>query len=81
LSTTLLTGMTGISLHMPWPLASVTWQYHPVLLSRLEALDNLVISTVFSVSTKLCLSSAKLIRRLQDSTDDKEQLAYLDTLV
>jgi hypothetical protein len=51
------------------------------LLSRLEALDNLVISTVFSVSTKLCLSSAKLIRRLQDSTDDKEQLAYLDTLV
>ena len=48
---------------------------------RLEALDNLVISTVFSVSTKLCMTSAKLIRRLQDATNDKEQLAYLDTLV
>ena len=40
-----------------------------------------MISTVFSVSTKLCMTSAKLIRRLQDSTNDKEQLAYLDTLV
>jgi hypothetical protein len=27
LSTTLSTGMTGSSLHMQWPLTSVTWQY------------------------------------------------------
>ena len=49
--------------------------------SKLEALDNLVISTIFSMSTKLCYSSGKLIRRMQEGTEDKEQLAYLDTLV
>jgi len=49
--------------------------------SKLEALDNLVISTIFSVSTKLCLTSGKLMRRLHEQTTDKEQLDYLDTLV
>jgi len=49
--------------------------------SRLETLDNLVISTIFSVSTKLCLTSGKLIRKLQENTTDKEQLTYLDTLL
>ena len=49
--------------------------------SKLEALDNLVISTIFSVSTKLCLTSSRLMRRLQEEATDKEQLDYLDTLV
>ena len=49
--------------------------------SKLEALDNLVISTIFSVSTKLCLTSSRLMRRLQEQATDKEQLDYLDTLV
>ena len=48
---------------------------------RLEALDNLVISTIFSISTKLCLTSGKVIRRLQEQTEDKEHVEYLDTLV
>ena len=49
--------------------------------NKLEALDNLVISTIFSVSAKLCLTSSTLMRRLQEQTTDKEQLDYLDTLV
>ena len=49
--------------------------------SKLEALDNLVISTIFSISTKLCLTSGKVIRRLQEQTEDKEHVEYLDTLV
>ena len=49
--------------------------------NKLEALDNLVISTIFSVSAKLCLTSSTLMRRLQEQTTDKEQMDYLDTLV
>ena len=49
--------------------------------NKLEALDNLVISTIFSVAAKLCLTSSTLMRRLQEQTTDKEQLDYLDTLV
>ena len=49
--------------------------------NKLEALDNLVISTIFSVSAKLCLTSSTLMRQLQEQTTDKEQLDYLDTLV
>ena len=48
---------------------------------KLEALDNLVISTIFSISAKLCLTSGKVIRRLQEQTEDKEHVEYLDTLV
>jgi hypothetical protein len=49
--------------------------------SKLEALDNLVISTIFSVSTKLCMMSGKLVRSLQERTSDKEEEAMLETLV
>lgn len=49
--------------------------------TKLEALDNLVISTIFSISAKLCLTSGKVIRRLQEQTEDKEHVEYLDTLV
>merc|ERR1719415_371047 len=49
--------------------------------NKLEALDNLVISTIFSVSAKLCLTSSTLMRRLQEQTTDKEQMDYLDTLL
>ena len=49
--------------------------------SKLEALDNLVISTIFSVSTKLCLLSGKLVKSLQERTSDKEEEAMLQTLV
>merc|ERR1719376_273036 len=49
--------------------------------SKLEALDNLVISTIFSISTKLCLTSGKVIKRLQEQTEDKEHVEYLDTLL
>ena len=49
--------------------------------SKLEALDNLVISTIFSVSTKLCLLSGKLVKNLQDRASDKEEEAMLQTLV
>lgn len=49
--------------------------------SKLEALDNLVISTIFSVSTKLCLLSGKLVKSVQERTSDKEEEAMLQTLV
>lgn len=49
--------------------------------TKLEALDNLVISTIFSISAKLCLTSGKVIRRLQEQTEDKEHVEYLDTLL
>ncbi len=49
--------------------------------SKLEALDNLVISTIFSVSTKLCLLSGKLVKSVQERTNDKEEEAMLQTLV
>lgn len=49
--------------------------------NKLEALDNLVISTIFSVSTKLCLTSGKLIRGLQERAEDDEQAAMLQTLL
>lgn len=49
--------------------------------SKLEALDNLVISTIFSVSTKLCLLSGKLVKNVQERTNDKEEEAMLQTLV
>ena len=49
--------------------------------SKLEALDNLVISTIFSVSTKLCLLSGKLVKNLQERASDKEEEAMLQTLV
>lgn len=48
--------------------------------NKLEALDNLVISTIFSISTKLCLNSAMLIRKAQDRACDDEQQSILDTL-
>ena len=48
---------------------------------RMEALDNLVISTVYSISTKLCLSSANLIRRAQETVANEEQMEMMDTLV
>jgi hypothetical protein len=46
-----------------------------------EAIDNLVISTIFSVSTKLCLHSAALLRLAQERTESEEQLSLMDTLV
>lgn len=46
-----------------------------------EAIDNLVISTIFSVSTKLCLHSAALLRLAQERTENEEQLSLMDTLV
>merc|ERR1719189_273547 len=49
--------------------------------SKLEALDNLVISTIFSVSTKLCLLSGKLVKSVQERTSDKEEEAMLQTLM
>ena len=49
--------------------------------SKLEALDNLVISTIFSVSTKLCVLSSKLVKSVQEKTDDREEEAMLQTLV
>ena len=49
--------------------------------SKLEALDNLVISTIFSVSTKLCVLSGKLVKSVQERTDDKEEESMLQTLV
>jgi len=54
--------------------------------SRMEALDNLVISTVFSLSAKLCRSSSVLVRgaqcRLQDATaEEEERRAIMDTMV
>jgi len=49
--------------------------------SKLEALDNLVISTIFSVSTKLCLLSGKLVKSVQERTEDKEEEAMLQTLM
>lgn len=49
--------------------------------SKLEALDNLVISTIFSVSTKLCVLSGKLVKSLQERTRDKDEEAMLETLV
>lgn len=49
--------------------------------SKLEALDNLVISTIFSVSTKLCLLSGKLVKSLQERTSDKEEETMLQTLL
>jgi len=49
--------------------------------SKLEALDNLVISTIFSVSTKLCILSGKLVKSVQDRTSDKEEEAMLQTLL
>lgn len=48
---------------------------------RMEALDNLVISTIFSISTKLCLNSANLIRKAQDQAASEEQHSIMDTLV
>merc|ERR1719510_2107876 len=49
--------------------------------SKLEALDNLVISTIFSVSTKLCVLSGKLVKSVQERTDDKEEESMLQTLL
>jgi len=49
--------------------------------SKLEALDNLVISTIFSVSTKLCILSGKLVKSVQDRTSDKEEETMLQTLL
>ena len=49
--------------------------------SKLEALDNLVISTIFSVSTKLCVLSGKLVKTVQERTEDKEEESMLQTLV
>ncbi len=46
---------------------------------RLEALDNLVISTLFSLSSKLCASSANLVRNAQVAS--VEQQSIMDTLV
>lgn len=48
---------------------------------RMEALDNLVISTIFSISAKLCYSSGALIKRAQDQATNQEQLDMMDTLV
>ena len=48
---------------------------------KMEALDNLVISTIFSISTKLCLNSASMIRRAQERTTSEEQHTIMDTLV
>lgn len=48
---------------------------------KMEALDNLVISTIFSISTKLCLNSASIIRRAQDRAVNQEQHSMMDTLV
>ncbi len=48
---------------------------------RMEALDNLVISTIYSISTKLCLNSATLIKRAQDGATSEEQHSMMDTLV
>ncbi len=48
---------------------------------KMEALDNLVISTIFSMSTKLCMMSGKLVRNLQQNAENKEEAAMLETLV
>lgn len=51
--------------------------------SKLEALDNLVISTIYSVSSKLCGTSAHLIRQAGDAyppTDD-DHAATLETVL
>ena len=48
---------------------------------KMEALDNLVISTIFSISTKLCINSASIIRRAQERTANVEQQSIMDTLV
>merc|ERR1712008_196806 len=49
--------------------------------SKLEALDNLIISTIFSVYTKLCLLSGKHVKSVQERTSDKEEEAMLQTLM
>ena len=48
---------------------------------RLEALDSLVISTIFSLSARLCKNSATLVKKAQDECDSEEQISIMDTLV
>ena len=49
--------------------------------NNMEALDNLVISTIYSISTKLCLQSAALVRGSQSRVQDAEQHSVMETLV
>jgi len=51
--------------------------------SRLEALDNLVISTIYSVSSKLCNNTSNLIRRTQQSFPpaDEDQATTIETVL
>ncbi len=48
---------------------------------RLEALDSLVINTVFSMSARLCKHSAQLVKKAQENIVSEEQLSIMDTLV
>lgn len=51
--------------------------------SRLEALDNLVISTIYSVSSKLCKSSSSLIKRAGQTfpPQDEDQATTIETVL
>ncbi|TRY62867.1 hypothetical protein TCAL_10970 [Tigriopus californicus] len=48
----------------------------------LETLDNIVISTIFSVSAKLCLNTSSIIRKMKAQVDPlEEDHVVLDTLL
>jgi len=51
--------------------------------SRLEALDNLVISTIYSVSSKLCANTSNIIRRANQTFPpaDEDQATTLETVL
>ncbi|XP_040581214.1 uncharacterized protein [Lepeophtheirus salmonis] len=74
-NTVRLSSATGLSSGLGGAKSCLTPKSH----QKLEALDNLVISTIFSVSTKLCISSQNLLQKVR--TSDLELSSIIDTLL
>merc|ERR1712088_624657 len=49
--------------------------------NRLEALDNLVISTLLSISIKLCATSTSLLHHVRTKSSNPEEHSVAETLI